>query len=226
MQTRPMAITIRSKKLGVLLKSARLTAGKSVEDCAEVIKSSNAVIEAYESGDASPSLPELEALAFFTKVPIEYFWSRDVLTPGKAENTSFDADRLIALRQRIIGAQIRQARFDTGNSLESLAEKSGLEVDSLTLYELGELPVPLPELESIANALNRPMKEFQDNRGPIGTWIRQQRAMQNFAELTPELQEFLSKPVNRPYLELAHRLSEMNVEKLRAVAEGLLEVTL
>jgi hypothetical protein len=70
------------------------------------------------------------------------------------------------------------------------------------------------------------MKEFQDNRGPIGTWIRQQRALQNFAELTPELQEFLSKPVNRPYLELAHRLSEMNVEKLRAVAEGLLEVTL
>ncbi len=50
MQTRPMAITIRSKKLGVLLKSARLTAGKSVEDCAGVIKSSNEVIEAYEIG--------------------------------------------------------------------------------------------------------------------------------------------------------------------------------
>jgi hypothetical protein len=50
--------------------------------------------------------------------------------------------------------------------------------------------------------------------------------MQNFAELSPELQDFLSKPINRPYLELAQRLSEMDVEKLRAVAEGLLEITL
>jgi transcriptional regulator with XRE-family HTH domain len=126
----------------------------------------------------------------------------------------------------MIGAQIRQARFDAGISLENLAEKSGLDIDKLTMYELGEQPVPLPELESLANILNRPVKEFQDNRGPIGTWLKQQRALQNFAELSPELQDFLSKPINRPYLELAQRLSEMNVEKLRAVAEGLLEITL
>jgi hypothetical protein len=40
------------------------------------------------------------------------------------------------------------------------------------------------------------------------------------------LLEFVSKPVNRPYLELAQRLSKTNVENLRAVAEGLLEITL
>jgi len=38
--------------------------------------------------------------------------------------------------------------------------------------------------------------------------------------------DFISKPVNRPYLQLAQRLSEMSVEKLRMVAEGLLEITL
>ena len=41
-----------------------------------------------------------------------------------------------------------------------------------------------------------------------------------------ELQGFVCKPINRPYLELAVRLSEMSVEKLRGVAEGLLEITL
>jgi hypothetical protein len=41
-----------------------------------------------------------------------------------------------------------------------------------------------------------------------------------------ELQSFVVKPINQPYLELAQRLSEMSVEKLRAVAEGLLEITL
>ncbi len=60
----------------------------------------------------------------------------------------------------------------------------------------------------------------------MGNWRRQQRATQHIERLPPDLQEFISKPVNRPYLELAQRLSEMSVEKLRAVAEGLLEITL
>jgi len=37
---------------------------------------------------------------------------------------------------------------------------------------------------------------------------------------------FVLKPINLPYLELAKRLSEMSVDKLRDVAEGLLEITL
>lgn len=226
MQTRPIAITLRSKKLGVLLKSARLTAGKSTEECAQVINTSKEMIETFEIGDASPSLPELEALAFYLQVPLEQFWAREVSTAEKAGSLRFDSERLMAIRQRMIGAQVRQARFDTGLSLEELAEKSGLERDQLAIYEVGEQPIPLPELESLANALARPLRDFQDNRGPIGTWLKQQRVLQNFAELTPEMQDFLSKPINRPYLELAQRLSEMNVEKLRAVAEGLLEITL
>ena len=34
------------------------------------------------------------------------------------------------------------------------------------------------------------------------------------------------KPVNLPYLEIAQRLSGLSVEKLRAMAEGLLDITL
>jgi hypothetical protein len=44
-------------------------------------------------------------------------------------------------------------------------------------------------------------------------------------ELPEDVREFICKPVNLPYLKLAMRLSELSVEKLRAVAEGLLEIT-
>ena len=40
------------------------------------------------------------------------------------------------------------------------------------------------------------------------------------------MQAFLCQVVNRPYLELAMKLSEMSKERLRSVAEGLLDITL
>jgi hypothetical protein len=69
------------------------------------------------------------------------------------------------------------------------------------------------------------MEFFMDQTGVIGEWKMKQQAVQKYLELPKELQDFVSKPVNRPYLELALRLSGLSVEKLRAVAEGLLEIT-
>ena len=83
----------------------------------------------------------------------------------------------------------------------------------------------MPHLEVLSGVLNRSIREFQDMRGPVGAWNEQQRALQDFQALPSNLQLFVSKPVNRPYLELALRLSDMPVERLRAVAEGLLEIT-
>jgi hypothetical protein len=64
-----------------------------------------------------------------------------------------------------------------------------------------------------------------DQTGPIGLWMVQQRAIQDFLLLPPELQNFVCKPVNRPYLELAMKLSGMSTDKLRSVAEDLLDIT-
>ncbi len=52
------------------------------------------------------------------------------------------------------------------------------------------------------------------------------KAGQAFTEMPLELQEFILKPVNQPYLELAQKLSQMSVDKMRDVAEGLLDITL
>ena len=69
-----LAINILSKKMGVLLKVARTRKGESKKTCGEVIGVSSRTIGKYESGEKSPSLPELEVLAYFLDFPLENFW--------------------------------------------------------------------------------------------------------------------------------------------------------
>ena len=56
--------------------------------------------------------------------------------------------------------------------------------------------------------------------------MNSQQAAQKFKDLSSEVQDFVCQPVNRPYLELAMKLSSMSRDKLRSVAEGLLDITL
>ena len=79
MENRPIAAEIRSKKLGVLIRSACSASDKSLEECAEALKISTERMQAFESGEVSPSLPELEAFAFFMK--IHWIISGDVKLP-------------------------------------------------------------------------------------------------------------------------------------------------
>ena len=61
-------ITLRSKTLGVLIKDARLASRMSIKECAEAIGVSSGSFSSYESGKKSPSLPELEVLAFLVQL--------------------------------------------------------------------------------------------------------------------------------------------------------------
>ena len=226
MDNRPIAAVIRSKKLGILIQSARSSAGKSIEECAAALNISSEQLESFEGGEVSPSLPELEALAFYLKAPLDYFWGREVIDAIQKEPQVFEKDRLMRLRNRVIGASLRKARLEVGITSLELANTVSIDEEQLNQYELGAESIPLPELELLAHNVNSTIRDFQDSRGPIGTWIRHQRVMQHFDDLSPELQDFISKPINRPYLEISQRLSEMSVDKLRVVAEGLLEITL
>jgi transcriptional regulator with XRE-family HTH domain len=217
------ALALRAKILGTLIQDARRTKGKNLEDCAQAIGVTPEIFQAYELGNQSPSLPELEGLAYFLEIPIEHFWSNQTLeTPTKSE---VDIERLKKIRQRIIGAMLRQSRLDTGLSLEQISQTTGIHEDLLNQYELGQIPIPIAELETICETLDRSVKEFIDRQSPIGMWNERQQTTLQFMEMPAALQSFVSKPVNRPYLELAHRLSNMSVEKLRSVAEILLEIT-
>lgn len=225
MTINPIMKIIKAKKLGVLIRDVRLKSGKSLEECSQAMGLSVDELAAMEFGERPPTLPELELLAYFLEIPLEHFWSNETLkTDGS--NKSVDPVEIIQLRQGVIGDLIHKGRIKAELSIEDLEQMTGIASASLQSYEQGEVPIPLPELEIVAQVLNNSIGDFEDQQGPVGSWFNEQRNAHEFLELPQDLQEFVSKPINRPYLELAVRLSELKVEKLRALAEGLLEITL
>lgn len=217
---------IREKKLGLLIRDARMAERRSIKECADAIGVKPGLFRAYEEGRRSPSLPELETLVYYLKLPITHFWGRETMSESSSPVETLDTAQLIALRQRMIGALLRQERNKINMSLRQLAADTGIKSSRLNLYELGERPISVPELESILAVMGSRIETFFDQNGPVGQWMTSQRAMQKFLELPEEIQNFVCQPVNRPYLELAMKLSDMSKEKLRSVAEGLLDITL
>ena len=218
-------ITIREKKLGLLIRDARMAERRSIKECADAIGVKPGLFRAYEEGRRAPSLPELETLVFYLKLPIGQFWGRET-RPDSLLLEPLDTSRLIALRQRMIGALLRQERNNVNMSIRHLSTETGITQSALKAYELGERAIPVPELEGILSVMGSRIEIFFDQNGPVGQWMISQKAIQKFLELPEEMQNFVCQPVNRPYLELAMKLSDMSREKLRSVAEGLLDITL
>ena len=52
-------------QLPILITNARLAAGKSLKQCAEVLGISSKKYQRFESGESWVSLPELEVLSYF-----------------------------------------------------------------------------------------------------------------------------------------------------------------
>lgn len=219
-------ITLRAKKLGLFIRDARSTERRTVKECSEAIGVKPGVFRAYEEGLRSPSLPELETLVYYLKLPISRFWARDIKSEEPSPMESLDMPRLISLRHRIIGALLRQERTNANISLRLISNETGISQARLKAYELGIRPIPLPELEQILTVVGSRIETFFDQSGPIGEWMSSQAAMQKFLDLPKDLQDFVCQPVNRPYLELSMKLSSMSKDKLRSVAEGLLDITL
>lgn len=219
-------ITIRSKKLGVLIRDARTAARRSIKECADAIGSKPGIFRAYEEGRRALSLPELETLVYYLDLPIDHFWSREIKSNAPLPIEALDLPKLLAVRQRKIGALLRQERTNASISIRNLANETGISGARIKAYELGERPIPLPELEVLVSTLGGRIETFFDRNGPIGQWLTNEESIQNFLELPDELRKFVSMPVNRPYLELALKLSNMSRDKLRSVAEDLLDITL
>jgi transcriptional regulator with XRE-family HTH domain len=219
-------IAIRTRKLGVLIRDARLAARRTVTETAKAIGITPAFLRAYEGGRKAPSLPELEVLAYYLDLPIRHFWSSEALSDNAARTEPLDLVKLAALRHRIIGTLLRQKRLQASISLKGLSAETGIPQGRLKAYELGERAIPLPELEVILTILGGRVEAFFDQSGPIGKWMNEQETVDEFMQLPPELRAFVCMPVNRPYLELARNLSHLSTEKLRSVAEGLLDITL
>jgi transcriptional regulator with XRE-family HTH domain len=218
-------VDLRTKKLGVLIRDARLASRREMAECAQAIGVKEEVLQAWEEGRLAPSLPELELLAYYLQQPLSQFWGKSARSEGAPATQTMNLPALVGIRQRLIGARLRQQRENASLSLNGLAQQSGLPADRLQAYEMGEHSIPVPILEGLMALIGGQVESLFDQTGTIGKWMAQQKAVQTFLELPPELQDFVSRPINRPYLELALKLSDMSADKLRAIAETLLDIT-
>jgi len=221
-----IVVSLRNKKLGLLLKDARLAAHKTLRECANVMGITPGILQACEQGRRAPSLPELEILAYFLNLPISHFWSSETISDDVSPLESMHLDVLVGIRNRMIAALLRKQREDVGVSLKFLSEQTGISSSRLKAYEMGETGIPVPILESLMTVLDARVENLFDRTSPIGKWMEEKKSIEEFLKLSNELKLFVCKPVNRPYLELALSLSGLSAEKLRSVAEGLLDITL
>jgi len=218
-------IKLRQKILGVKIRHARTRAGLGLKEVARVLELSTDRVSDIEYGRRDISLPQLEMLALLFNIPLTYFWADDII---QEPNFNFPAQQAIALRQRIIGVLLRQARTKAGRTQEELAKLLDVSPATISRYEFGQTEIPLAHLEAMTDYLNVSLNYFMDtgiapNQSINGAPTLDEIA--DYSRLPQDVREFLANPANLLYINIAMKLSEVSADTLRALAEGLLEVT-
>ncbi|HQJ08825.1 MAG TPA: helix-turn-helix transcriptional regulator, partial [Deltaproteobacteria bacterium] len=115
---------------------------------------------------------------------------------------------------RIVGARLRQLRSESNRTQQDLAEMLECPLETIVAYEFGKRPISVAELEVVCRALNVPLSYFLDKDSDIGKWHILQDQFELFKELPAEIREFVLKPINQSYLELAMKLAAMPAIRL------------
>lgn len=216
---------LRRKMLGVLIRDARLNAARTIEDCARLLNVQPQIVEVWELGDAAPTLPELELLAYYFDVPVSHFWGQKTLESDKSPQNNVQ-NEYVVLRNRMIGALLRQAREAQELSFEDLAEQSYIDVETLQHYEIGNLPIPMHELSILSGIVNQNMDFFLETSSYVGELLRIREEWKHFSDLEPDVREFAANPLNIGFIKIAITFSQMPVKQLRQAAEGMLEISM
>lgn len=216
-------VLTRAEILGGLIRDARLNAGYSVAECSSFLGESPSAYDSLENGEITPSLPELEVLAVNLRVPMAHFWGNT----RPIERTEMDNADYLSLRRMMVGATLGQVRIRAKLTVDELAEETGIAADMILAYESGAEPIPYFELETMATKLDASIKVFVDDEfGPLAENEAERELERRFGEWSPQMKMFISDSRNMAYLETAMRLSVMDADRLRSIAEGILEITL
>ena len=97
----------------------------------------------------------MELLAYFLHAPVVSFLE------GEDESlVKLDAPpsaQVMALRNRIVGALLHEAREQKGKTQKDLAQAVGCSPRRIAQYERGQKSVPLTQLEACTDYLGMPM---------------------------------------------------------------------
>jgi transcriptional regulator with XRE-family HTH domain len=222
----PQAIAIRNKIIGILVKRARLRAGKSQRECAEFTGCSPSTFGQYEQGRKGLSLPQLEALAFLLDVPPASLWDDAHPGPPKSSEKSLPLAQMMVLRRKILAVKFRQCRHAAGLTQKAMGNLLGCSAHMVSQYELGRRDIPLAELELAAERSGWTLANFLDEQTiPLSKAEQDRLTLAQLNELAPDVRDFVLKPTNALYLRIAMQLSTVKADNLRQIAETLLDIT-
>jgi len=212
---------IIGQRLTILREKKRLRVG----EVATTLGITSNRYKNYESGDQIPSLPELEVLANLYSTPISFLISFDESLIEASGMDALQAQKFMQLRQRIIATRLRKALDEADLPRKDIATALGISPKELSSYLTGKKPIPLALLEVLCRIAAIAMQSFYGTQGMVGEQLTMAERVAGFRQLPADLQNFIAQPINRPYVELAKRLSSLPAEELRSIAEGLLDIT-
>jgi len=219
-------IPIRNRIIGILVKRARLRAGKSQQACAEFLGCSPAAFRQYEQGRRGFSLPQLEALAYLFGVPPVSLWDDGYPQPEEPSGEPMPLAQMILLRRKILAVQFRQYRQAAGLTQRDLSRLLGCSERMISEYERGNRDIPLAHLEIVAERCGKTLDEFLDEETiPLSPAEQDRRILDRLNELPPDVRDFVLNPTNALYLRIAKLISSLKADSLRQIAETLLDIT-
>lgn len=220
-------LTIRAKKLGIRLIDLREKYHYSVEDLAAYLGITPDELIDAEQGVDSLSLSKLESLAELYRLPLESLLNWDVKSKTLSDEKKEYAIKSANLHDHILAAHLKKARYAQQLTLDDLAEVCEISTDEYLQYENAEKPLPYPLLDALCGRLNLDLSRLQSKKAvaEVNTPVEGRKETLPASHLPAALQDFVAKPSNQPYLELARKLSEYDVNRLRHIAESLLEIT-
>jgi transcriptional regulator with XRE-family HTH domain len=223
--TKDAGLTSRAEQIGKRLNHLRTSKRLRISEVAEVLNVTPNRIKLYENGTQIPSLPELEVLANQLNTPISSLLSYDEQPDEIAAMNATQAKKFMQLRQRIIATCLKKSLDEAAIPRAEIANALGIKPKELTSYLNGKKPIPLVLLETLCRIATVALQSLFGTHGLVGEQLSQAERIAGYKQLPDELQDFIAQPINRPYVDLANRLSNLPADKLRGIAEGLLDIT-
>jgi transcriptional regulator with XRE-family HTH domain len=218
---------IRRRIIGLCMRRAREAANKTTQQLATFLDVPLATVKAYEAGTGKrePSLAELELIAHWLSVSPLSLLDQAMPHPP-SPMPALDVAATLQLRNHVIGAQLKQARLDTGKGLKETADAADISIAKLKAYELGSVAVPITMLESLCAVLGTEVEWLLDSAsGPIRAAQMQRDEQARFAALPNEVRAFVTDANAGAYLRMAMQMRDLPAGELRKVAEVLLQLS-
>ena len=218
--------SVRRREIGLLIRRAREVAGKSRKEVAAYLGLSQAAITSIEEGRRETSLPQVEAIAYYLRMPVFALLDESASAAQTTWRAVIDFEEIQNVRGHIIGVRLKQARQQKGETVRQVAQAAGLPPSRLSAYETGERPVPITELESLMGHFGLTWNDLLDvGIGPLGEAQLYHQQHAQFDALPSDVREFVADPHSLPYLRTAMRLRDFPAEQACAAGQALIELS-